>query len=65
MHLNVRDFEYCQATVRERHGGRLEAWQGAVCGAVAGGIAAGCTTPLDVAKTRIMLANVRLLYMYT
>lgn len=29
----------------------------AICGAVAGGIAAGLTTPLDVAKTRIMLAE--------
>lgn len=29
----------------------------AICGAVAGGIAAAVTTPLDVAKTRIMLAE--------
>ncbi|XP_054734037.1 S-adenosylmethionine mitochondrial carrier protein homolog [Anastrepha obliqua] len=29
----------------------------ALCGAMAGGIAAGLTTPLDVAKTRIMLAE--------
>ena len=35
----------------------LEAWQSGVCGAVAGAVAAGLTTPLDVAKTRIMLAS--------
>lgn len=29
----------------------------ALCGAVAGGLAAAITTPLDVAKTRIMLAE--------
>ncbi|XP_050083664.1 S-adenosylmethionine mitochondrial carrier protein homolog [Anopheles aquasalis] len=29
----------------------------AICGAVSGAIAAGLTTPLDVAKTRIMLAD--------
>lgn len=29
----------------------------AICGAISGGIAAGLTTPLDVLKTRIMLAE--------
>lgn len=29
----------------------------AICGAISGGIAAGLTTPLDVIKTRIMLAE--------
>lgn len=29
--------------------------QGAACGSIAGAIAGACTTPLDVAKTRIML----------
>ena len=34
----------------------------AVCGSIAGGLAAAVTTPLDVAKTRIMLGEVKILY---
>lgn len=38
-------------------GHEVDSWQAATCGAVAGGVAAAVTTPLDVAKTRIMLAK--------
>merc|ERR1711971_1382201 len=31
--------------------------EASLCGAIAGGVSAGLTTPLDVAKTRIMLAK--------
>jgi solute carrier family 25 S-adenosylmethionine transporter 26 len=33
----------------------LPAGEAAICGSIAGGIAAAATTPLDVLKTRIML----------
>ena len=46
-------------SVWARHRGTAtDPWQSALCAGVAGGVSAGVTTPLDVAKTRIMLAGV-------
>ncbi|CEP61727.1 Pet8p LALA0_S03e09516g [Lachancea lanzarotensis] len=36
---------------------QIAPWQGALCGCVAGGIAAATTTPLDLLKTRLMLSK--------
>jgi hypothetical protein len=46
-----------QQRMRGRQPGLVSAAESAVFGSVAGAIAAGLTTPLDVLKTRIMLAR--------
>jgi len=50
-------WEGLKAIIASEHG-ECPPLASALCGATAGGIAGALTTPLDVAKTRIMLANV-------
>ncbi len=50
-------WEYFKEVWQRRQSHPLAAWQSSVCGAAAGALAAASTTPLDVAKTRIMLAE--------
>lgn len=50
-------WEFFKANLTETMGIPLTSASSALCGAVSGSIAAAITTPLDVAKTRIMLAE--------
>lgn len=50
-------WEYLKLHWEETTGLPLTPVSVAICGAISGGIAAGLTTPLDVIKTRIMLAE--------
>ncbi|KAJ0171285.1 hypothetical protein K1T71_012835 [Dendrolimus kikuchii] len=50
-------WEYLKTQFRNQNNGQISIFQSALCGSVAGGFAAAVTTPLDLAKTRIMLAE--------
>jgi len=50
-------WEGLKGMIRDRQNGECSPLQGAACGAFAGGFSASITTPLDVAKTRIMLST--------
>ena len=52
-------YEWLKKSWGEKEGKLLSLFKGAVCGSVAGGVAAAATTPLDVIKTRIMLLESR------
>lgn len=51
-------YEWLKSKFSEKN--NLSLLRGAICGSVAGGIAAAMTTPLDVIKTRIMLSKERI-----
>ncbi|KAL0811679.1 hypothetical protein ABMA28_009126 [Loxostege sticticalis] len=50
-------WEMLKTFVRHHNDGQITSLQSAMCGSIAGGFAGVVTTPLDLAKTRIMLAS--------
>lgn len=50
-------WEFLKKAVAARKGSDCSPLEGAACGSIAGAFAAAVTTPLDVAKTRIMLSK--------
>jgi len=50
-------YEFLKTSYSDVKGAPPKPWEAALVGSVAGAIAAGITTPLDLAKTRIMLSN--------
>ncbi|XP_022818672.1 S-adenosylmethionine mitochondrial carrier protein homolog [Spodoptera litura] len=55
--IELPAWEMLKTTVRKYNNGEISSFQSAICGSIAGGFAAVLTTPLDLAKTRIMLSD--------
>ncbi|XP_073962338.1 mitochondrial S-adenosylmethionine carrier protein-like isoform X2 [Choristoneura fumiferana] len=56
--IDIPIWEWLKEQVRRRNNGEVTSFQSACCGAAAAIVAGTVTTPFDVAKTRIILAEV-------